>query len=1254
MKRAILSAVFSLLLSYCAARENPFSLQYQADQRIEIDKTFSQSSQIDPFYDASPISGLGITGHVVLNSDSSLIRVILIDDHNNEYLVFESYTLLADSTHFSISQLGEETSLLRQVVPSSLRIEILDASLFLTELVTSKPGLHKSLLSQEDLRKQQMLERINKINDNLRKRNIPWIAGETSLSNMSHEEKKMHFGGKLPDLFGFEYYAGGIFIIPGELKTEDNKAVESPFVKEFSWRNVHGQDWTTPVKNQTGCGSCWAFGSTGAIELMVNLYFNQKIDYDLSEQNVVSCTSGGCDLGAPQSLALEYAKNMGIVPEECFPYTASEQDCSDICANPSDQIRIDSFSYFHKEDAKKRAILSGATSVSVSKWQHVVQVVGYKTLEEGDTLYLKNDSDTCRWITIGNEHPLRNQTAWLCKNSWGENWGDEGYVYLLGDEQDIMMYSLHGPVNSLIYNEESVICTDNDGDGYYSWGIGPKPSHCTDSAPEPDGDDTNRCIGPRDEYGNFTSTTPVPDAADTVIISGQAIPDLFASGENVRWYSDKKLIHPVHLGNLYPTGLEEFGDYTLYATQSLSGCESTANAVTLSIWPEIPSPIGHDTIIKKGEAAWLTAHGYPGAILKWYGDSLLTDPLFTGDEFDAQIQDLGTYTYFVTQTICQNESAPDKVLLRIEDLVSIPDHKFLQALIKEKVDTNNDGIITYPEAEAVTKLNVFRGISDMTGIEAFVNLDTLRCTENFITRLDVSNCHALRYLDCSENRLTSLDVSALTALEYLKCNGFTLTSLDVSGCSALKYLDCSNSQLTVLDVAGCKALQHLNCKYNQMIHLDVSANSALEYLICGRSQLTSLDVSACVNLQQIECQSSQLTSLDVSACVRLQHLDCYYNPLILLDISGCVSLQHLKCSYNQLVRLDFSDCANLQYLNCQDNQLVSLDISDCIALQTLNCSNNQLISLDVSGHTALQQLRCQFNQLSSLDVTDCIALEAISCSENRLVNLDVSNSVKLDYLDCSNNQLISLNASDCSALARIHCFNNQMTWMELSNCTSLYILACSANNLSSLELASCVALKGLYCDNNRFSSLALPESLDLSALYCNNNQLRSLDVSTCPSLRFLNCGSNLLERLDLSNNPEIGSGEYDFPELSITDMPMLNEVCVWTLPFPPGGVNIDTTASPNVEFKDCSIDVEENEPADFLVYPNPSSGIFTVETNIANDYLIEIYTAGGHRIYKETAHGNTHYINLSDFPHGMYLINIRFNSSTLWEKVIKL
>ena len=91
------------------------------------------------------------------------------------------------------------------------------------------------------------------------------------------------------------------------------------------------------------------------------------------------------------------------------------------------------------------------------------------------------------------------------------------------------------------------------------------------------------CIGPMNEYGTLTFTTPTPDEKDIVILYDQPVPDLYTAGSNIRWYSDKELLNLAHNGNWFTTGHTELGNYTYYVTQTLSGCESAANGVSLSI-----------------------------------------------------------------------------------------------------------------------------------------------------------------------------------------------------------------------------------------------------------------------------------------------------------------------------------------------------------------------------------------------------------------------------------------------------------------------------------------------------------------------------------------------------------------------------------------------------------------------------------------------------------------------------------------------
>jgi hypothetical protein len=61
----------------------------------------------------------------------------------------------------------------------------------------------------------------------------------------------------------------------------------------------------------------------------------------------------------------------------------------------------------------------------------------------------------------------------------------------------------------------------------------------------------------------------------------------------------------------------------------------------------------------------------------------------------------------------------------------------------------------------------------------------------------------------------------------------------------------------------------------------------------------------------------------------------------------------------------------------------------------------------------------------------------------------------------------------------------------------------------------------------------------------------------------LSCDGNLFTNLDVTNNNAI-------EDLMLSSMPSLSKVCVWTMPFPPTGVTVDTTDSPNVYFTmDC-------------------------------------------------------------------------------------
>jgi hypothetical protein len=104
----------------------------------------------------------------------------------------------------------------------------------------------------------------------------------------------------------------------------------------------------------------------------------------------------------------------------------------------------------------------------------------------------------------------------------------------------------------------------------------------------------------------------------------------------------------------------------------------------------------------------------------------------------------------------------------------------------------------------------------------------------------------------------------------------------------------------------------------------------------------------------------------------------------------------------------------------------------------------------------------------------------------------------------------------------------------------------------------------LYCYSNQLSGLDFSHNAALTELYCASNQLTGLNISNNEALTILHCFSNQLTSLDISNNTSL-------TVIRLQDMPSLNEVCVWEVPFPPAGVEVDMASSPNITFTtECS------------------------------------------------------------------------------------
>ena len=305
-------------------------------------------------------------------------------------------------------------------------------------------------------------------------------------------------------------------------------------------------------------------------------------------------------------------------------------------------------------------------------------------------------------------------------------------------------------------------------------------------------------------------------------------------------------------------------------------------------------------------------------------------------------------------------SSEEKKGIKIDEN-TFPDKNFREYIL-ENIDKDGDGYLSETEIAETTSITCrARSISSLKGIECFVNVQSIDCSVNNLTELDVSKNTALSSLDCTQNNLTQLDLGKNVKLKYLQCMFNKLTQLDVSKNTALYEFACDENNLTQLDVSKNTALYVLECGNNKLTQLDVSKNTALWALGCSNNSLTQLDVSKNTVLDVLECNDNKLTRL----------------------VSKNTALSTFKCSNNNLTELDVSKNTALYKFDCSGNNLTQLDVSKNTALCWLFCGNNNITELDVSNNNQLCYLSCDYN----VQVTGCpqnIIYHSSSTSLNQL------------------------------------------------------------------------------------------------------------------------------------------------------------------------------------------------------------------------------------------------------------------------------
>ncbi|XP_034429336.1 pro-cathepsin H isoform X2 [Hippoglossus hippoglossus] len=195
------------------------------------------------------------------------------------------------------------------------------------------------------------------------------------------------------------------------------------------WR-VKG-NFVTPVKNQGQCGSCWSFSTTGCLE-SVNAIATGKL-IPLSEQQLIDCAQDfhnyGC-LGGLPSQAFEYIRySKGLMTEEDYPYKGHGDSChfdpARAAAFVQDVVNITSYDEKAMVDAV--AWLNPVTFSfdATSDFMHYKDGV-YTSTQCKSTADRVNHAV----LAVGYGAEENSMPYWIVKNSWGTDWGKDGYFLI--------------------------------------------------------------------------------------------------------------------------------------------------------------------------------------------------------------------------------------------------------------------------------------------------------------------------------------------------------------------------------------------------------------------------------------------------------------------------------------------------------------------------------------------------------------------------------------------------------------------------------------------------------------------------------------------------------------------------------------------------------------------------------------------------------------------------------------------------------
>jgi C1A family cysteine protease len=265
---------------------------------------------------------------------------------------------------------------------------------------------------------QARADELNAIQAAIAAQDAKWVAGETSMSRLSLEERKMRLGARVSVVKDDDTF------IP---EPEARAATALP--PAIDWRDNNG-NWVTSVKDQYACGGCWAFSAAAALEsLVLRTRRTPGVNVDLSEQVMISCSgAGSCRFGGSQSEAAAFLKLTGLPLDSCYGFQGMDTPCGDAC--PGWQSSAHKIAQWSWVNAYGRPASVSAIKNALYTYGPLVTMFNvfndFHNYTGGIYSHVAGDEEGLHSVLLVGYNDGEGG-YFIVKNSWGDYWGESGF-----------------------------------------------------------------------------------------------------------------------------------------------------------------------------------------------------------------------------------------------------------------------------------------------------------------------------------------------------------------------------------------------------------------------------------------------------------------------------------------------------------------------------------------------------------------------------------------------------------------------------------------------------------------------------------------------------------------------------------------------------------------------------------------------------------------------------------------------------------